>query len=152
MKKTKKTLLYAILTLVWTGVIFAFSLQPANASASLSGGLLQRLLDFFFRLTTIKIQPETVHWLFRKFAHLGEFMVLGMLSYAWVRSLKKSRIFSLGYCVLVAVSDEIIQFFTGGGRSMRLTDMGIDTLGASLGIVVISVLSYLATKRKKKHS
>ncbi|MBO5020620.1 MAG: VanZ family protein, partial [Clostridia bacterium] len=91
MKKPNKWWIYALLTLSWTGVIFAFSLQPANASANLSGGLLQRLLNLWYQWTNLQIPVDAVHRLFRKVAHFGEFFVLGTFAFFWFHKLKKSR-------------------------------------------------------------
>ena len=152
MKQPKKWVLYALLTLAWTCVIFSFSLQPAKASSNLSGGMLQRLLDLWFSWTNIQIPLQTFHHLFRKAAHFGEFFLLGSFALGWFRGMKKGWLYAWFYCVFIAVSDETLQFFTGEGRAMRLSDMGIDILGAITGILAIYALCYLLSAKKQKHS
>ena len=49
------------------------------------------------------------------------------------------------FCLAVACVDETIQLFVPG-RAGRLTDVGIDTLGAALGIVLITLIQTMKTK------
>ncbi len=84
-----------------------------------------------------------VFWdvLWRKFAHAGEFMILNWLLY---RALKKSfklnfpclLFLSFAFSVFYAVFDEIHQFFVPA-RQCRLLDVGIDSLGACFGSLII---------------
>ncbi|WP_427338140.1 VanZ family protein [Caloranaerobacter sp. DY30410] len=79
----------------------------------------------------------------RKFAHFGIYFVLGLLvTNAFVRSgVKgfKAFIFSLAFCILYAVIDEIHQLFVPG-RCAQVTDVLIDSVGAFGGIGMYEVL------------
>ncbi len=153
MKLQKKAVLYTLLTLLWTAVIFSFSMQPATVSVGLSGGLLQSLLTWFYGLTGIHLPADLMHTIIRKTAHFCEFFLLGVLSYQAskyllqnVQKIQKKWI-ALLYGALVAVADECIQFCTGAGRAMRVTDMILDTCGVATAILVMMLL----TKKNKKH-
>lgn len=152
MKSQKKALLFAVLTVLWTGVIFSFSLQPAEASASLSGGLLQCLLDWFDWLTGLQIPVSVAHHLIRKAAHFGEFFLLGIFSFQASKYLWQKRFPALAYGILIAVTDEVIQFFTGGGRAMRVADMLLDTAGVAAAILILSFFQKMFTQRKHKNT
>ncbi len=93
---------------------------------------------------------EAGHGLLRKAAHLTEFCLLGLLLSWLARMILKEnwQIFSLPLCggVAVACVDETIQFFVPG-RACRITDVGIDTLGCALGIVIITLI--VITKNQK---
>ena len=153
MKSRKKAIIFTLLTLLWTTVIFAFSMQPAKTSAGISGGLLQSLLDWFYGLTGIHLPADLMHTIIRKTAHFCEFFMLGVLAYQASKYLFQKRQknqkywASLLYGALVAVADESIQFCTGAGRAMRVTDMILDTFGVATAIFVMMLIA----KSRKKH-
>lgn len=152
MKSWKKALFFTIVTLLWTGVIFFFSLQPAEASANLSGGLLQRLLGWFYWLTGLKIPTSFAHFLIRKTAHFGEFFLLGVFAFGASKHWWKIWWPALLYGIWVAVTDEVIQFFTGSGRAMRVSDMLLDTAGVITAILITSVILKSFAQRKHKNT
>ena len=152
MKIQKKTMFFAILTLLWTAVIFSFSLQPAGVSAGMSGGILQRVLDWFYAITGVMLPADLMHTVIRKTAHFCEFFLLGTLSYQVAKGLWKIRWPALCYGALVAVTDEVIQYFTGSGRAMRFADMCLDTLGVAAAILVAGFLGKICAKRKHKNT
>lgn len=119
------------LLLFWMVLIFSLSAQVAEASAQLSGGLLQKLLALL---------PFPISEFFlRKMAHFTEFLILGLFFYhAFYRSfLKRMPVISFLCTALYAVSDEVHQIFVPG-RACQFRDMLIDSAGALLGILLIS--------------
>ena len=152
MKHRQKSILFAVLTVLWTGVIFSFSLQPAQASSNLSGGLLQILLSWIHRFTTLQIPVSLAHHLIRKTAHFLEFFLLGTLAYKTSGLFWEKWLPALIYGMLIAVTDETIQFFTGSGRAMRISDMLLDTAGVATAILVMWYLGKLCTRRKHKNT
>lgn len=152
MKHRQKSILFAVLTLLWTGVIFSFSLQPAEASASLSGGLLKTLLNWFHWLTGLQIPVSFAHFLIRKTAHFLEFFLLGVFACQTSRLLLKKWWPALLYGGLIAVTDEVIQYFTGSGRAMRVTDMLLDTVGVAVAILVMWYFGKIRTNQKHKNT
>lgn len=93
------------------------------------------------------------HHLLRKLAHFAEFTGLGLwLTWlaAMVRRLPWEHwIWPLLGGIAVACVDEIIQIFVPG-RGPGLLDVGIDTLGVCLGIVLINLLKSIKTKFWRK--
>ncbi len=133
-------------------MIFCFSAQPSDESASLSDGMLDKFLAFF----NIYLANEKVEFLrlfIRKVAH---FSVYGLLGYLWY------MLFFVGYNIkntaaskaavvfsgLYALTDEIHQVFVPG-RSCKITDVFIDTLGATCGVVLAMVLCLMILGRRK---
>lgn len=112
--------------IVWAAVIFAFSAQPA-ASLPDTGNLLQ------------------------KGAHLGEYAVLGTLLWRALagHGLRRAIVLAIAWpaVVIYAVSDEFHQMFTPG-RHPSIVDVGIDSLGAILGMLLASLLSDLRSSHK----
>ncbi len=144
MKSHKKAVVFTLLTLLWTAVIFSFSMQPANVSVGLSGGLLQHFLNWFYGLTGVHLPADLVHTIIRKTAHFCEFFLLGVFSFQASRYLFEKMLIkwpALLYGALVAVADECIQFCTGAGRAMRVADMILDTCGVVTAVVMMALLT-----------
>ena len=91
--------------------------------------------------------------LLRKLAHFTEFACLGILS-GWLiqmlRDIKWQWIaLPLAFGVLVACVDETIQIFVPG-RGPGILDVGIDSLGVLLGVVLINIYASIKTKFWRK--
>lgn len=138
MKKDKHSVRHALaVVLAWVlaaacaAAIFLFSSQSGDASAELSGGLLEHFSQFLTALF-----GEAAHNVLRKFAHFFIFAALMFFVYhACFRTRKAHRLSSVLpflICVLYAVSDEIHQYFVPG-RACRVFDVGVDALGCVLG-------------------
>lgn len=141
-----KSIILGIITLFWTSVIFSFSMQPATQSNQVSDGLLKKILDIFYGFTKIIIEQDQVIHIFRKLAHYTEFFILGIfatlfflvLTYKNIRRENlKPYIYAICYGIIIAISDETIQFYTGAGRAMRITDMLIDSSGVLTSLLII---------------
>lgn len=142
MKRTKRrlqvciTLLILILIFIWGN-----SCLPANISRAFSSWVRDLLASLF---GWGPADPNaTGPSVLRKVAHLTEFLCLGMCLSWLVRMLrtKKAEILLLPLLAgfFTACIDEAIQFFTPG-RGPGWLDVGIDTLGVTLGIVLISLI------------
>lgn len=96
---------------------------------------------------------EAGHGLLRKAAHITEFCLLGLLLGWLVRMLLKKNwqwlALPLAGGVFVAVTDEMIQYFVPG-RACRILDVGIDTLGCALGIVIITLIQAIINQKLKE--
>ncbi len=153
--KTYRVYIVTLLTVLWMGIIFFFSSQPAVESASLSGGLFQKIQEF---VTDIPVMGPifsggfTEH-LLRKAAHMTEFAILGVLLVLCMREYipEQWKIFRLPLAfvagILYACTDEFHQRFVPG-RSGELKDVMIDSVGVFMGILLISVI--LACVKWKK--
>jgi VanZ family protein len=91
---------------VWAAVIFTFSSVPSLGT-----------------------DLGTWDLVLRKLAHLGEYALLGLLLARWVRRPGAALALAAAY----AVTDEVHQTFVEGRHGAPL-DVGIDTLGALVGI------------------
>lgn len=136
-----KRYIFITITLIWTALIFSFSLQSGEVSGDLSGSVLEALLGFF--MPGVLESPEKLelfHLILRKCAHFTEFMILGVLSSIALKYMKvgDKSIIGLGYCVLIASLDETLQLFVSG-RAGRVQDVLIDSAGALAGIVIVFI-------------
>lgn len=137
-------MILCILCFIWGN-----SLLPGKDSGELSGfvgTLLQKLLPF------LDLQSGTGMHLLRKAAHFSEFAALG-LSFAWLYGmLSKTRLWALVLPLVSGASaagiDESIQLFTPD-RGPSIKDVGIDTCGVIAGIMVLSLLHWLFTRKKR---
>lgn len=128
---------------------------------SLLHGELSKKISGFFGLLINGVVPdanagsgETGHSLLRKVAHLSEFCLLGLLL-SWLGRMtliRKWRHLCLPLFggVAVACVDEAIQYFVPG-RACRILDVGIDTLGCALGIVIITLIVTIKNQKLKEN-
>lgn len=135
------TLLTLNLVFIWGN-----SLLPGEISGALSDWL-KAMLDAVFGS---KPGGSGGGGLLRKLAHFTEFTCLG-ICLSWLFGMvrqKRHEQLLLPFLVGTAVAciDETIQIFVPL-RGPAIKDVGIDTLGVILGIVFISLLHYLKTKK-----
>lgn len=135
-----------ITTILWTLFIFNFSTQNAETSSKVSVGLLSKILLCIKDFLWFDIEFATLHHLFRRLAHFVEFFVLGVLSTAYLKTIKFHSLFSATYCLAVAIADETIQHITGGGRAAQLSDIITDFSGSLLAIIIFLITEYLIRK------
>ncbi|WP_350342305.1 VanZ family protein [Proteinivorax tanatarense] len=138
MKKDLKLFISWSFVVFWMGLIFFFSAQPAKESAELSRGVTEVVTEFIEKVVPFTILDfNTLHTFIRKGAHLFIYFVLGILVFNafQVTGIKgwKGIWWSLGVCVLYAITDEIHQLFVPG-RSGEMMDVLIDSVGATGGI------------------
>lgn len=121
-------------------VIFVMSHQDANDSSVLSGGIVA----FFTNALNIT-NVDLFHWFIRKLAHAVIYALLGFFTLNALshEKIKPNHILlALAISILYAISDEIHQTFIPG-RSGNVTDVLIDTLGASLGLLTLTIIKPL---------
>ncbi|WP_188206809.1 VanZ family protein [Alkalibacillus aidingensis] len=138
--------------LVWMGLIFYLSHQPATESSELSRGITETIVK-----TIESVAPSTefnianFNHLVRKNAHFFAYLVLGVLV---IYALKRSEVSgiraivtALVICILYAISDEVHQLFIPG-RSGEIRDVIIDSAGSSVGIALIMFIDRLVRRKK----
>jgi VanZ family protein len=141
MQKKVITLGFIVL---WIVFIYFNSLQIGAVSGEVSGNITQWLASV---LNQIGIQVDVVDLsvLVRKGAHVGEFLVLGLLlmlyQFQSSGAVGKRFINVVVFGLMVAVVDEVIQTFIPG-RSGLIIDVLIDLIGIALacGVGLIVVL------------
>ena len=160
----QKRLVLLLILLCWMVLIFWFSSQNSTESASLSSGLLKKLLSLrpdwdSLTLAQQRSKIRALHTLFRKLGHFSEYTVLGTISALLGRigfptdDIRQKRVryyfVPAGFALLYAVGDEIHQRFVPG-RSCEFRDMMIDFSGACLGVLLTAAAAWLLTKRRRK--
>lgn len=150
MRWTKVTVLLLVLVLACTAFIFSNSLKDSAASHSDSDGIV-KVVE---RVAKTVFPKNRLNWnyIVRKGAHLFEFFLLGLctvlFAFRWKAEGRKPLVASFLYVLFVASADEFIQRFTG--RSSRVTDVFIDLVGASVGILLIFLISVVLRRRRRK--
>ena len=140
-----KKYLKPIVLILWMGLIFYLSAQPAKNSTLQTNIVVDIIYKIYSNIFNDKVDFITFNsFLFkpvRKIAHFLEYTVLGMLAYINFKDLTKKNtiVISIVFSVLYAISDEIHQMFVPG-RYCALLDMFIDACGATLGIILIHLI------------
>ena len=135
-----------LLILIWMVVIFLFSNDSGEASKKKSDHVIMDIYQVFndTELTEKEKEQliETVVYPTRKIAHFSEYFLLGLLVLSFLSEFgivtRKSILIAIIICCLYAVSDEFHQMFSDG-RTPKVFDVAIDTLGATTGIFLYSL-------------
>ena len=138
--------LFWLCTLGIMVTVFVFSSQPGPQSSELSSGFISQLLTAVYPDFENLAQPEAqvmiqnLQSVVRKAAHLAVFAGLGcFVSLALLTNYMKQFTrwwVSELICVAYAISDEVHQIFVPN-RGPMFTDVIIDTVGSTLGILFI---------------
>lgn len=148
--------LFSALTLGIMCMIFLFSAQTADLSNASSDGFLSSTLGAFLARVLPSLSDMGLIHDIRKYAHMFEFCCLGMSSCLMFHEIFMRRgalayaAPAWGMCLLYACSDEIHQLFVEG-RSCQLSDVGVDAIGFSIGIVLILFVIAAAARIKRHH-
>lgn len=128
-----KKIVKLLLIIIWLLVIFLFSNQDGSTSTSLTNGILEKNLFF--------VDSDIFFMIIRKMAHITEYFILGILVLNFINEFKvdKKIIISILICFILASFDEFHQLFIPD-RTGRLLDVFIDMIGASLGILILSLI------------
>lgn len=139
-------------SLVILNVLFIWgnSMLSREASAAISR-FVGRLLDSFVSEGPTLSDGEG-HGILRKIAHATEFCSLGILLSWGVRMLREKLWEFMVYpaCIGVAVAsiDEIIQMYVPG-RGPHIRDVGIDSIGVILGVLMVALIVKLRSGSMK---
>lgn len=165
MKENKKSLLLTVATLLVMVLIFAFSSRSVGESVDQSTKITRFLCKvIFFHFDEMSAGQKTfiiteLDYFVRKLAHFSIYMLLGACSYSALlfSDVKKGSkwLTSLAVCAMYASLDEIHQYFIPG-RSMRITDVMIDSAGALAGIIavrlIIIIFGYISDELRRKRT
>ena len=143
-----KRVLFLILLVIAFYVIFNFSAQNGEMSASLSQKLTEFIVKLISKVKTMDSATklhwiEKLHSVIRKLAHFAVYTVVGFSTMGFmctfdIRNIFKVLIsFSVG--VIYAISDEVHQYFIPG-RSARIIDVCIDSTGVLTGIFILVII------------
>ena len=153
----KRILMFA--TVIWMGVIWSFSANPADASTETShmaGKIISGLFVPGFQEWTEEKQMDLIVKIdhpVRKAAHAAEYAVLGVLLISLSGYYIKRRWILTAWTIgtLYAASDELHQYFVPG-RSCQITDVMLDSAGVLAGTVFGWLfLRFLCARAKVRH-
>lgn len=150
-----KIVIKFILLISWMTLIFCFSNQNADQSSGMSDGFIYRvskvvLGEKYEKITNSKTY-DTVVFVVRKSAHIFVYFVLSLIAFSFFYEFynldKKIIIFTIIFCFLYSITDEIHQYFIPG-RSCEIRDILIDTISSSIS----ACINYFIRKKIKKSS
>ena len=128
--------------------IFNFSNQDWKSSSGLSKKVARKIVDVFpytknlSEKTKNKIVEKTQP-IIRKGAHLSIYTLVGIFIMSFISTykihLKYKFLISILVGLVYASSDEIHQSFIPG-RTASIIDVGIDTAGVFLGIILVLII------------
>lgn len=149
----KKNIRMRMVFTVFTVLIICFIFSQSLMNGEKSGGESGKLLSFINSLTEfLGLGKIITHNFLRKFAHFTEFAVLSLSSFLMYRSYNisktKTAVFNVLTFVLVAVSDEFIQYFVPE-RACQFTDVLIDSLGGLFATAFATVIIIVIDKKQK---
>ena len=161
-----------IFVLVWMITVFIFSSQDGTQTLNTSGAFIQ-VIDSTLnnvesnntnKTDTVNTQDNNnkkynyskeLQTFVRKNAHYFLYtvggIILSVFFYAFLRKNKKVYAFAILTGMLYAMSDEFHQRFVSG-RTSRITDVGIDTLGVITGTILFMIFINILIKSRKKKS
>ena len=138
------------LRICWTLLILNLCFIWGNSllPGSVSGAISDWVKDLLARIFPGEVPGVTTGGgLLRKIAHFTEFAALGA-SLGWLSGmLRKSKLRPLLYGFGAACVDETIQVFVPG-RGPSLKDVGIDTCGVIVGMILLTFGHHLIHKVK----
>lgn len=155
MKKQHVILKFIPMILIMV-MIFYFSSRVGDESSVQSGfivDLIRRICNKLFDVSFAESAINLLTKIVRKSAHFTEYALLGWFTVYAIRGLVKRKwpacIFAEAIVFLYAVSDEFHQYFVPG-RSSSPVDVGIDSLGALLGIWLYMLAAVIIDRIRKK--
>ena len=126
------------LAIIWMGVIFYMSNQPASISSIHSGNTINIIskLPIIGNIMDYLTSINRGEFIVRKCAHMFSYCILAILLFMSVYedNIKKAIIIAFLGTFLYACSDEFHQLFIPG-RSGEFRDVMIDSTGGIIGIV-----------------
>lgn len=128
---------FIFLSLLWIAFIFYNSLQSAPESSEISGRFV-KVLQYVLSWIGIIVDPSRLSLFIRKAAHLFEFFILTILAFPVVSDNKKCHVLVFLYGIIIAIIDEMIQFFSPG-RCSSAIDVLID-LGGVCGAIFFRLI------------
>lgn len=145
-------------------VIFTFSSQTGEESSNLSNKVTEsalivvdHVLDKGWSEEDIQVRVEKYGLYVRKLAHMTEYCILAITISLplYVYGLRGFPLLLLAgiICVGFAATDEYHQSMVAN-RGPSITDVGIDSIGALIGITLVRLFSWIAlggdTRRRKR--
>ena len=152
-----KKIIKLLLVVAWMGIIFSFSSDNGDDSTKKSDSFILSIVEVFYnrdlsaseeeKWTTYLVTPV------RKGAHFFVYLVLGILIcnflLEYIEISRKLKLISIFSSFIYACSDEIHQLMVPG-RSGQVSDVVLDTFGASIGIIIFTFILRKCLKHEQK--
>lgn len=162
MKKINTKIIKIVLIIIWMIIVFLFSNQGGTKSSGTSSKVTNVVVEVVEKVGNKEFSEQErnqAELVVRKLAHYTIYTIGGVLimNYAYTTDkTKKQQTFgSLLFGAFYAVTDEVHQYFVPG-RSARVFDVGIDTLGVITGIIIftiiISIINKIRNTKKKNEN
>lgn len=158
--KTKITRCVILMLILFAFIIiFLFSSENSDKSEGTSNKVIDFIINinpYTKNLSNIQKNELSKKMLtpIRKLAHFSIYTVVGatVMSYMCTYDIdKKNKIYvTLGIGMIYAISDEIHQLFVSG-RTGRIIDVLIDTIGVLFGIGIVIIIRKRIKSRKKSN-
>lgn len=144
MKKNILRIIFLILIILNSSIIFGFSSQNGEESGNLSKMVITKIADI------LKVKEENRTYflslgekVIRKLAHFSIYTLLGIWSFAFIYTFnlkqKYKTIITAIWGFLYASTDEFHQMFSKG-RTASINDVIIDTLGVIFGLLLVLLI------------
>ncbi len=149
-----KKIILVVLIIIWMTTVFMFSREGGKKSKTTSGSIVGFIVDKMYDTSNMSQEEredkiEDLQRPIRKLAHFTIYTLGGAITVIFVSKFnitnRKEIIYSLIFCLIYAILDEIHQYYVPG-RSCDIKDVLIDTLGASIGIFFAH---FLINKKRK---
>ena len=162
---SKKTIILGILLILWMGFIFIMSNDSGSNSDSDSKDIVTYIIEKYDKITHASDDKIEYHHstefldkanlIFRKICHFSEYFILNIIALLLFisfnkYSLLKCNIYSIMFSCFYAITDEIHQIFVSD-RSGNVIDVLIDSSGAIIGSIIISLIVIIIRKNKGKN-
>ena len=152
MNKNILRIVFLILIIINSLIIFGFSSQNGEESGSLSKTVITKIADILnvkeeSRARFIDLGEKVI----RKLAHFSIYTSLGIWSFLFIYTfnlkIKYQVAITTIWGFLYTSTDEFHQMFVGG-RSPQILDILIDSLGSLTGIFLIFYLKRIRERKK----
>lgn len=155
-----KKMIALFFVIVWMLVIFSFSAKNSVDSNNMSKKFLNEIVTTtvkIVRINTTKAKinafVEKYNIVIRKVAHVSIYLILSIivtiiLDLYGIEN-KKLYIYSLLFCLMYSLTDEVHQLSVDG-RSGKMFDVMIDNIGISLGLIIFMLHKYIRNNSKIK--
>lgn len=155
-------IILAILSILTFITIFIFSSQNGDKSGYTSRNFTRKVIEMLQidkNLSEIEKENliENSQFVIRKSAHFTIYMIAGIMimGFCSTYSLKWNKKISITLAIgfIYAIFDELHQGITGGGRTPRILDICIDSLGVIIGgFIVLGVLYFIKNLKYSRKS
>ena len=150
MKRNILRIIFLILIIINSSIIFGFYSQNGEKSSNLSRAVITKIADILnVKEENKKVFLEIGEKIIRKLAHFSIYTLLGIWSisflYTFNIKLKYQIIITSIWGFLYAVTDEFHQMFSNG-RHASIDDVVIDTIGVIFGLLLVLLIFKIREK------